>query len=231
MPLIFVNYRTSDEEATATLVDRELSRVFGTANVFRASKSIGAGSRFPRELLTAVRRSSVLLAVIGPRWLEAEDSGGRSLLEDAEDWTRREISEALETGAVVVPLLVGGAKRLRREDLPAEIAELADCQYRRLDHRNADADLGKLAGDLVELLPELTAAARSNGYRRAPALPQEARRQAEGVQVIQHLQHGGIGNVNGDFSGTFVGESRGPVHTGSGHLYAAGEDGSGDEHP
>ncbi|MGW3007442.1 toll/interleukin-1 receptor domain-containing protein [Streptomyces sp. NPDC001219] len=231
MPLIFVNYRTDDEEATATLVDRELSRVFGNENVFRASKSIGPGSRFPQELLTAVRRSSVLLAVIGPRWLTAGGSGGRSPLEDESDWTRREIQEALETGAVVIPLLVGGAKRLRNEDLPAEIGDLADCQYRRLNHRNAEADLVRLADDLVRLLPELTAAAGSNGYRSPSALPENDRGgESHGsgdarvrARVIKHRQRGGIGNLNGDFSGTFVSEPQGPVHTGSGHLYQARE--------
>ncbi|MFJ4962658.1 toll/interleukin-1 receptor domain-containing protein [Streptomyces sp. NPDC088729] len=232
MPLIFVNYRTDDEEATATLVDRELSRVFGSENVFRASKSIGPGSRFPQELLTAVRRSSVMLAVIGPRWLAAAGSGDRSPLEDENDWTRREIREALETGAVVIPLLVGGAKRLRSEDLPAEIGDLADCQYRRLNHRNAEADLGGLADDLVRLLPELAAAARSNGHRSPAATPDGGREGDAGggagasrvrAREIQHRQRGGIGNINGDFSGTFLSEPRGPVHTGSGHLYHARE--------
>lgn len=231
MPLIFVNYRTNDEEATATLVERELSRVFGDANVFRASKSIRLGSRFPQELLTAVRRSSVLLAVMGPRWLEPGGPGGRSPLEDEDDWTRREIREALETGAVVIPLLVGGAKRLRPDDLPGDIEALASCQYRRLSHRNADADLTGLADDLVELLPELGAAARSSGYRARPAPSaddhgtdrdggQETRMRA---RVIKHRQRGGIGNLNGEFSGTFVSEPQGPVHTGSGHLYQARE--------
>ncbi|MFH8992924.1 toll/interleukin-1 receptor domain-containing protein [Streptomyces sp. NPDC017940] len=231
MPLIFVNYRTDDEEATATLVDRELSRVFGNDAVFRASKSIGLGSRFPQELLTAVRRSSVLLAVIGPRWLKAEGPGGRSPLQEESDWTRREIQEALETGAVVIPLLVGGAKRLGKEDLPTEIGDLADCQYRRLNHRNADADLTGLADDLVRLLPELATAARNNGYRSPSATADRGRGGESGrradertpTKLIKHRQRGGIGNLNGDFSGTFVNESQGPVHTGSGHLYQAGE--------
>ncbi|MFF2956302.1 toll/interleukin-1 receptor domain-containing protein [Kitasatospora sp. NPDC057965] len=217
MPLIFVNYRTGDEEATATLVDRELSRVFGTGNVFRASKSIAPGSRFPQELLTAVRRSSVLLAVIGPRWLEAGEPGGRIPREGEEDWTRREIAEALDTGAVVVPLLVGGAKRLRHEDLPARIRGLADRQYCRFSHRNVGADLGKLVDDLVKL-PKLHAAARDNGYLRAPAPSEERLHRTGGAQVIQHTQHGGIGRV-GEFSGTYIHEAGGPVHTGSGHLY------------
>ncbi|MET9493852.1 toll/interleukin-1 receptor domain-containing protein [Streptomyces sp. NPDC006552] len=231
MPLVFVNYRTDDEEGTATLVERELSRVFGNDNVFRASKSIRLGSRFPQELLTAVRRSSVLLAVMGPRWLTPAGPEGRSPLEDEDDWTRREIREALETGAVVIPLLVGGAKRLRPDDLPADIEAMASCQYRRLSHRNADADLAGLADDLVDLLPELGAAARSNGYRTSPAPTADDRsteRDGTGVarmqaRVIKHRQRGGIGNLNGDFSGTFVSEPQGPVHTGNGHLYQARE--------
>ncbi|MFF8769791.1 toll/interleukin-1 receptor domain-containing protein [Kitasatospora sp. NPDC015120] len=224
MSLIFVNYRTGDEEVIATLVDRGLSRVFGTGNVFRANKSIGPGTCFPQELLTAVRRSKVLLAVIGPRWLEAEGAAGRSFLEDAEDWTRREIAEALDTGAVVIPLLVGGAKRLRHEDLPAQIEGLADCRPRRLDHRNVDADLGKLSDDLVELLPELGVAARDSEYRSVLALPEAPPHRTGSAKVIQHLQYGGIGRIAGDFSGTFINESHRPVHTGSGHLYQSGDE-------
>ncbi|CAL9513304.1 hypothetical protein [Streptomyces sp. enrichment culture] len=130
---------------------------------------------------------------------------------------------------MVIPLLVGGAKRLRPDDLPADIEALASCQYRRLSHRNADADLTGLVDDLVELLPELGAAARSNGYRARSALSADdgatdrdgdARLQA---RAIKHRQRGGIGNLNGDFSGTFVSEPQGPVHTGSGHLYQARE--------
>ncbi|MFD9487540.1 toll/interleukin-1 receptor domain-containing protein [Streptomyces sp. NPDC059991] len=231
MPQIFVNYRTDDEEATATLVDRELSRIFGNENVFRASKSIGPGSRFPQELLTAVRRSHVLLAVIGPRWLTAGGSGGRSPMEDESDWTRREIREAFETGAVVIPLLVGGVKRLAGEDLPAEIKDLASCQYRRLNHRNAEADLTRLADDLVKLSPELAASAESNGYRSPSTVSDDEHGEDAGAsggarlraKVIKHRQRGGIGNLNGDFSGTFVSEPQGPVHTGSGHLYQARE--------
>lgn len=224
MPLIFINYRTNDEEATATLMDRELSRVFGETNVFRASKSIDAGGRFPQELLTAVRRSSVLVAVIGPRWLEAGGTDGRSALENEGDWTRREIYEALETGAVVIPLLVGGAERLRSEDLPADIADLADCQYRRFSHRNAEADLRTLIDRLLKL-PELATAARSTGYEPEPAQPEKDDGRGGNSRVragaIKHRQRGGIGNLNGDFSGTFVSEPQGPVHTGPGHIYQA----------
>ncbi|MGW1275766.1 toll/interleukin-1 receptor domain-containing protein [Streptomyces tsukubensis] len=228
VPLVFVNYRTGDEEGTATLVERELSRRFGNENVFRASKSIGPGRRFPQELITAVRHSRVLLAVIGPRWLDALTVDGRPAAAGSDDWTRREILEAFESGTVVVPVLVGGAKRLRHEDLPQDIGELADCQYRRLDHRNVDADLSLLADDLMALVPDLAKAAKEHGSadsarERSTTTDNPDQHQQNRPQVIKHRQRGGIGNLHGGFSGTFVSEPQGPVHTGSGHLYQAHE--------
>ncbi|MGX2995824.1 TIR domain-containing protein [Streptomyces sp. JNUCC 64] len=157
MSMVFVNYRTGDEEATATLVERELSRVFGSASVFRAGKSISPGSRFPQELLTAARSCRVLLAVIGPRWLDARTADGRPALEDPGDWPRREILEAHRAGAVVLPLLVGRTARLRHEDLPDGLDLLADRQYLRLDHRNAEADLSRLTENIARLVPDAPA--------------------------------------------------------------------------
>ncbi|MEV0534654.1 toll/interleukin-1 receptor domain-containing protein [Kitasatospora sp. NPDC050463] len=220
MPDIFVNYRTSDEDTGATLIERELSRRFGSERVFRASKSIKVGRRFPQELLTAVRRSSVLIAVIGDRWADARTADGRRALDDPEDWTRREIVEAFESGALVVPVLVGRATRLDRRDLPAALGELADCQYRRLDTRNAEADLARIGDDLAEALPGLAEAQRQ--IAKSEAEQPEARNRVGRVDgsVVQardytHRQSGGIGNVGGDV-GTFINTANGPLHTGSG---------------
>lgn len=216
---IFVNYRTGDEEATATLIERDLSSRFGSDRVFRASKSIAPGQRFPQELITAVRHCRVLLVVIGPRWTEARSADGGPVLDDPDDWTRREILEAFESGALVIPVLVGRKTRLTRADLPAELAELAVCQYRRLDHRNDEADLSGLAADLVDFFPDLVPvdAAHSPDNERSP---QGGNTQNSGIQIsardIKHRQQGGIGNIAGGFSGTFIDESRGPVNTGSG---------------
>ncbi|MEN3298867.1 MAG: hypothetical protein V7633_925 [Pseudonocardia sp.] len=38
--LFFINYRTGDEDGTAALLDRELSRLVGSDAIFRAGKSI-----------------------------------------------------------------------------------------------------------------------------------------------------------------------------------------------
>ncbi|MFF3068151.1 toll/interleukin-1 receptor domain-containing protein [Kitasatospora sp. NPDC057904] len=219
MPEIFVNYRTSDEDTTATLIERELSRRFGDERVFRASKSIRIGGRFPQELLTAVRRSTVLIAVIGPRWADARTADGRRALDDPEDWTRKEIAEAFESGALVVPVLVGRTTRLNRHTLPPEIAELADCQYRRFDNRDADSGLRRLGDDLAEAVPQL---AEAEGQITAAAGGVDTHNEVGRVNgsVMQardyrHEQSGGIGAV-GNGVGTFINNASGPVHTGSG---------------
>ncbi|MEV7924304.1 MULTISPECIES: toll/interleukin-1 receptor domain-containing protein [unclassified Kitasatospora] len=227
MPDIFINYRTGDEEGTATLLERELSRRFGSDRVFRASKSIEAGQKFPQALITAVRRSSVLLPVIGLRWMEASSADGSRALDNPEDWTRREIIEAFESGALIVPVLVDRAPRLKRADLPLVLSGLADHQYRRLDLRNAEADLTRIGNDLAALVPQLAAADRlgvGHDQRRLDDTDDGEIRSA-GIQIrareIRSRQRGGIGNLTGGFSGTFVSEPSGPVHTGSGHQYTA----------
>lgn len=203
MPRIFVNYRTGDEEMCAVLVERELSKIFGSANVFLASKSIPPGARFEERLLRGVWRSDALIAVIGRRWLDAPNARGELALDSAEDWTRREIVEAFSHDVVVIPLLVGRVGRLKRGDLPAELAELAQVQYVRFDHRNPNAGLH----DLRQRLAELDSSVR-------PAFPDGA---DDGDSASDGLtRRGGIGSITG-MTVTAVTDPQGPVNIGSGH--------------
>jgi hypothetical protein len=193
---IFVNYRTGDEETCAVLVERELSNIFGGSNVFLASKSIPPGARFEERLLRGVWRSDALVAVIGKRWLDAPNIRGELALDSAEDWTRREIVEAFSHDVVVIPLLVGGVGRLRREDLPAALADLAEVQYVRFDHRNPDAGLRILRERLSDL--DDTHVASSECAEGEPA------------------RRCGIGSITGRTVNA-VTDPRGPVNIGSGH--------------
>ncbi|MEV0850655.1 toll/interleukin-1 receptor domain-containing protein [Streptomyces sp. NPDC049954] len=228
MPDVFVNYRTGDEESAATMIARELSRRFGDERIFFASNSIAPGHRYPVELVRAVEESEALLAVIGPRWTEVRGPDGRPALEAEQDWTRREIQTALDRGILVIPVLVGKATRIDLAVLPEDLRELADCQYRRFDHRNAGSDLTELGDALARLLPELGAVDRyARAAREWPeAKPGEQQAQDAGhttmrTRDVEQRVRGGIGNLNGDLSGTFVNEPHGPVNTGRGHQYNA----------
>jgi hypothetical protein len=211
VPDIFINYRNGDEEASARVIDLELSRRFGSDRVFRASKSIPPGENYIRELLTAVRDSEVLLAVIGSRWLTAVDERGRNRLYDEADWIRREILEAFEHGVRVIPVLVGRTQpMLRSSDLPSELARLADCQYRRLDHRSSGADLRVLGDDLAALVPSLLDSDRAGDASGADT---------DDGPVSATLRAGDHARQQIGGTSTVVNDARGPVNTGSGHQF------------
>jgi hypothetical protein len=152
---VFINYRTDDEESTATLIETELSHRFGSDEIFRASKSIAPGDDFQPVLLRTVRRSEVVLAVIGPEWLSVRDRIGRRKIDLKSDWTRRELLEAFRCDVRVIPVLIGRAEQPKPEDLPDELAWLANCQSMRFSHRNAATDLASLATALTKLVPGL----------------------------------------------------------------------------
>jgi hypothetical protein len=172
MPGVFVNYRTGDGEWAAALVKRELSARFGADQVFYASQSIRLGEDFSREILSGLRRCEVLLALIGPRWVAAVDREGVRRLDKADDWVRREITEAFQCGLRVIPVLMDGIDPLTEADLPDALKRLARCQYLRIHHRSDDLDLPRLVDELVELVPELLTA------KAAPAVRSD--RPAEG---------------------------------------------------
>lgn len=152
---IFINYRTSDEPLAAVLLDNELSRRFGSENVFLDSKSMTAGTVFDEALRTAVRCCDVLLVVIGRRWLTSTDEHGRRLIDQRGDWVRTEIVEASLARAHVVPVLVGDVPRLSKAALPPSIRSLAGNQFVRLRPRDGRQDLDQLVARLRGLVPRL----------------------------------------------------------------------------
>jgi hypothetical protein len=154
---IFINYRTADEPYGAALIDNHLSAAFGDDVVFRAAKSIPPGEDFADRMLRAVRGATVLLAVIGPKWLgELKKRDAEWRRGPAGDWVRREIGEAFEHGVRVVPVLMG-VPRLVPADLPADLARLAECQDVRIHFRDTATALPAFAARLCELIPDLSA--------------------------------------------------------------------------
>ncbi|MFE6663447.1 toll/interleukin-1 receptor domain-containing protein [Streptomyces sp. NPDC057697] len=227
MPDVFVNYRTGDEESAATMIARELARRFGRERIFFASNSIEPGHRFPAELVRAVEECEALLAVIGPRWTGVQGADGRPALDAEQDWTRREIQAALDRGILVIPVLVGKTTRIDRTVLPEDMQELADCQYKRFDHRNSESDLAALGDALARLLPDLGAVDQDARAARERTEEKSCKKSAKGAghtrmrtRDIEQRVRGGIGNLNGDL-GTFVNEPQGPVNTGRGSQYNA----------
>jgi hypothetical protein len=150
---VFVSYRNGEPEAVGA-IRGELVKRFGRDNVFRSLDSARAGDRYPAMLLSALEGADVLVAVIGPGWLAADESGMR-LIERAGDWVRMEIAMALRAGVPIVPVLLTGATPLAQNDLPADIQRLADTQALVVRDQGLDVDLRGLVWRIEQLAPML----------------------------------------------------------------------------
>src|SRR5215470_1646374 len=159
---VFINYRGADCDTAAALIDRELTARFGSDRVFLDSRSIPAGADFVEELLGRLQGCSVLVVVIGRRWLTLTDTAGHRRIDGPQDWIRREIVEALSCGLRVIPVLTDDVALPSAADLPEDIAGLSRRQYVPLRRRYASVDLAFLVERITEADPELaeTAAAR-----------------------------------------------------------------------
>jgi hypothetical protein len=75
---IFLNYRRGDDPGnTGRLYDR-LEPEFGTGQLFMDVEGhIKGGDDFVEVLKAQVAQCDVLLAVIGPRWVDEKDEQGR----------------------------------------------------------------------------------------------------------------------------------------------------------
>jgi hypothetical protein len=115
---VFINYRHDDAGWAAHVVAAALRRRLGPDRVFLDNSSIALGTAFAHEIESAVRRSGVLLALVGSRW-------DTTRLHDSADWVRREILLARANGARIVPVLVDGATLPPDPTLPKELRFLA----------------------------------------------------------------------------------------------------------
>jgi RES domain-containing protein len=153
-PLVFLNYRSSDDTTVVDLLDRELTERLGRRAVFRDYRSLRLGIPYPDQLLERVRQCKVLLVLIGRYW---EELNGHRWLDDENDWVRRELVAALgEDGRVcVVPVLVGARKMVRAEDLPEEIRAVANLPALTLQAHYTERDVKELVDKLFGSVPSL----------------------------------------------------------------------------
>jgi hypothetical protein len=138
---IFISYRRSDSQGEAGRLFDELVKEFGQQAVFMDVAAIDAGSDFRKAISDSVGNCDVLLALIGPEWLNAADEHGNRRLDNVADYVRLEISAALRRDIAVVPVLLRGAKMPRAEQLPTDVAELSYRNAVELTHPRWKSDV------------------------------------------------------------------------------------------
>src|SRR5207237_208719 len=108
--------------ATANLVALIRSRLGERARpgyAFLDADQVGSGEDWPEALARAIDSCRVMLVVFGPDLLPMSAEGDR---------VRLEIRTALERGVPVIPVVARRDAFPRRDDLPDDVAGLADRQ-------------------------------------------------------------------------------------------------------
>jgi ABC-type branched-subunit amino acid transport system substrate-binding protein len=126
MKKVFISYRREDSAATCGRIYDRLVATFGKDSVFKDVDNIPLGVNFANFINQVIGQCSVLLAVIGPGWLDARAPGSRRRrLEDSGDFVRLEIEAAFARGIPVVPVLVQNAAMPAAKRLPPSLRPLA----------------------------------------------------------------------------------------------------------
>jgi peptide/nickel transport system substrate-binding protein/oligopeptide transport system substrate-binding protein len=116
-----------------------------------------------QAFVDAIGTSTVVLVVIGSRWLGATEARGRPWLDDPDDAVRREVETALRLGKVVVPLLVDDAAMPGEDKLPETMRALTHRKAVAMDSAHLPRDIGRALEIALPALP----ARRADWRRRA----------------------------------------------------------------
>src|SRR5882757_6070399 len=147
--MIFINYRNGPHATAVEAITERFRERFGRKNVFLDVQSILSGQRYPDELTARLAEAKVLIAVIHPTWSQDRDpETGQILISRDSDWVRREIAQAIRSGILVVPLMLG-KEPLRANELPADLRDLAHRQVALLHHGSLDENLNRVMDNIA----------------------------------------------------------------------------------
>jgi len=177
---VFISYRRDVSRYQARMIHAAFCHVIPRDHVFMDVDSIPPGANFRKILKDWVNQSEVLLALIGPGWIDASDpkTKGRRL-DNPSDFVRIEIGEALARDIPVVPVLIDGAPLPDIGLLPDDLKELVDRQAEIVEYRTFDADVERL---IRKLLTEDVAEAEAKKRRRERRAAKEEERRKRSEQ-------------------------------------------------
>jgi hypothetical protein len=154
MAAIFINYRRDDAPGVAGRLFDHLSPKFSRRSIFMDVDAMKPGMDFVAQLDSQVAQCGVLLAVIGPRWLDAKDPNGQRRLDSDHDYVRIELASALKRDIPVIPVLVDGAAMPPEGSLPDDLKSLVRRHALELRHTRFEADAVAITNALDELMPQ-----------------------------------------------------------------------------
>ena len=173
---IFISYRREESAGHAGRIYDRLRERFGRDRVFMDVSAIEPGVDFVEAIDRAVGSCAVLLVIIGQRWLDCTDSGGRRRLDDPRDFIRLEVGTALRRNIRVVPVLVQDAAMPTDGELPDDLKLLARRNAFEINDSHWDSNMAQLEETLGRVLGETAGPAPPGGTWTTPAPAQRKNR-------------------------------------------------------
>jgi hypothetical protein len=118
MSKIFISYRRDDSGFIAGRIREHLIDTFGQEDIFFDVDNIPLGLDFRYVVKETLSNIRVLLAIIGPKWVNSINENNTN------DFVRIEIETALQMGIPVIPVLIGSVQIPESKQLPQSLTEL-----------------------------------------------------------------------------------------------------------
>jgi TIR domain len=151
---VFINYRRNDSAGYVGRVVDRLEKELGRDLLFMDVDVIPLATNFSTVLHEEVAKCGVLLAVIGPNWVDARDEHGNRRLDNPNDFVRIEIAAALQRNIPVIPILLDGVRMPKANQLPEDLKELASRNGMEIRHASFHVDMDRLIRGLKGWLTE-----------------------------------------------------------------------------
>lgn len=147
-PYAFVSYRRADSSAASRWLATSIARTFGAQSVFVDTETIRMSDDWATRINEALRASTVVVPVIGSRWLSLTDADHRRRIDHRNDWVHKEILHALTERKRILPILLSRTPMPSSSALPEPLSGLARFQGFELRDERWESDLATL---LVEM--------------------------------------------------------------------------------
>jgi hypothetical protein len=166
---IFICYRREDSADMAGRMYDRLVDHFGQQCVFMDVEAIRLGYDFRSEIDQTIKACSIVIVMIGDKWLAQVD--GKRRIDDENDRVRIEIEAALRREIPIIPVLTRGAAHPTKAMLPASLQDLAYRHGTSIRHEHFRGDVDSLINQMDKLLVCHESTTSQPAETNEPAMP------------------------------------------------------------